>query len=195
MPCWAKQAAVNIQSGKQALAPAPAIMIYSIFIIIAIPPWKLDIIVIDNRWRSLRRVARLNLSRSSDLEAVRYWNRRCINGTFGLKVVRNQTSFFYLLILWMPWTMWSFQWWCPQGHCHGPIAIVLCGLRPSELIFLSSTNAWTCCWFFSIVTYGSEDISRGYVHSEFLKMNCHLSIWIWCNLCLLWILVLDTVIN
>ena len=92
-------------------------MIYSIFIIIAIPPWKLDIIVIDNRWRSLRRVARLNLTRSNDLEAVRYWNRRCINGTFGLKVVRNQTSFFYLLILWMPWTMWSFQWWCPQGHC------------------------------------------------------------------------------
>ena len=31
------------------LLPAPAIMIYSIFIIVAIPPWKLDIIVIDNR--------------------------------------------------------------------------------------------------------------------------------------------------
>jgi hypothetical protein len=42
----------------------------------------------------MTRVARLDLSRSNDLEAVRYWNRRCTNGTFGPKVVRNQTSFF-----------------------------------------------------------------------------------------------------
>nr|ACL54038.1 unknown [Zea mays] len=33
----------------------------------------------------MRRVVRQDLSRSSDLESVGYWNRRCINGTFGLK--------------------------------------------------------------------------------------------------------------
>jgi hypothetical protein len=106
MPRWARQAAVNIQSGKQAIASCT-----TIFIIISIPPYTFDIIVIDNRWRSMRGVGRLDLSRSSDLESDRYWSWRCINGRFGLKVMRDPTSFFfYLLILWMPWTMRSFRW-------------------------------------------------------------------------------------
>ena len=88
----------NLQSAfkvvSRPLHHLPANMVQFIYIIVAIARWKIDTTVIDNRWRSMRGVGRLDSSRPSDLETVRIWNR-CINRDFGLKIMHNQMSFFF----------------------------------------------------------------------------------------------------
>ena len=72
----------NLQSAfkvvSRPLHHLPANMVQFIYIIVAIARWKIDTTVIDNRWRSMRGVGRLDSSRPSDLGTVWNWNWRCI---------------------------------------------------------------------------------------------------------------------